>query len=208
MAANTTLDVSSAQVSAICDFTTGHSSRNLCDFIKKDHTGCLLCGPVSGGFTTLLRHVHCSSHKRQAHAYYQCMHTLSNMDRRCSLRSDGPVSRREVVLSYLAERLSHADGVHSAEDFYETSLRFIQHKAGIGTLLGSFKEVHGVEREAREGMCVICMTRSSTMMFQTCRHLCCCVSCSVRLQSEAESSESVQCPVCRRSGTIVPVYIS
>ena len=208
MSRSSCLDISSAQMVAICDYNAGHPIRNATDFAKKDLSGCLLCGAVSGGTAALLRHMGTNAHKRQAHEYCQCMQHLINMDRRCYLRNDGPASRREVVVSYLSERVSQADGVHGEDRFHSACVAYLQHRMSIGALGQAFQTVHGSERPVREGICTVCMDRSATMMFSSCRHVCTCVSCAVRLQSNADDSEQVSCPVCRRKSSVVPVYIS
>lgn len=202
------LDISAAQMTAINDYMTRHSTRFSTDFLRKDITGCILCGDVQGGAAAVLRHVHLQMHKKNVGEYNNTIQVLLNTEQRCTLRSDCSVSRREVIVCYLAKRVQQADGMHNREPFDTAVTHFIQHRLSLGGLRHAFQSVHGTERDERECKCIVCLERPSTMMFTECRHVCTCVTCAVRLKGNAEDDQVVQCPVCRRRGNVVAVYIS
>ena len=202
------LDVSCAQMTAMSDFLQRHTPRFSHDFFRKDGTGCLLCGDVTGGSGGLLRHASTFKHKQMCNEHNVAFHHITNTYQQCSLRNDGPVSRREVIICYLSTRILQADAVHNREAFDEAAVMFLQHRLTLGALGRAFQQVRGTEKQVSDGQCVCCFERKSTMMFEECRHVCICISCSVRLKSMAEDEQSVTCPVCRKQGTTVPVYIS
>ena len=201
-----TLDISSAQFSALSDYSRGSMLRYPLDFVTHDMTECMICDDLHGA--TLMSHIQSSSHRKLVHEYNSCMHSLNIEDRRAYALSDAPVSRREVVVAYLANRLLNADGVHGTDRFNRAAVAFLLHRMTVSGLLQAFKTVHGSERMVRNGVCIVCMERTTSMMFSECHHACMCINCAVRLRGEASSEDAVSCPVCRKECSIVPVYIS
>jgi hypothetical protein len=49
----------------------------------------------------------------------------------------------------------------------------------------------------QEGVCVVCLTLPSSMVFVKCGHLCCCPQCCANLK---------RCPVCRVVGSAIKVF--
>ena len=178
------------------------------DFFRKDLTGCVLCGDVPGGIHALFKHAASSKHKHMVYEHNMAVQSIQNVHQQCSLRNDGFVSRREVIVCYLSERVQQADGVHGRGVFDSAALTFLQHRLTLGALGRAFQSVQGSERPKRNGQCVVCLERSSAVMFTECKHVCVCISCSVHLQSTAEDAERVPCPVCRNQSSVVPVFIS
>lgn len=54
----------------------------------------------------------------------------------------------------------------------------------------NLKEIYGLERSS---MCVICLTRESTVAMYPCRHLCLCQKCADEFENRSEN----KCPLCR-----------
>ena len=200
------LDISGAQLSALCDYSRGVALKYPIDFISENMADCTVCDGFDGA--TVKGHLLSSSHRKVVHEYNSCMHALNVEDRRCYALNHGPVSRREVVVAYLANRVLNADGVHGTERFHRATVAYLLHRMTVGGLLKAFQSVHGCERMVRNGMCVVCMERTTSMMFAECRHACTCINCAVRLRAEASSEDKVSCPVCRKPGAVVPLYIS
>lgn len=201
-----TLDISAARSSAVCDYSRGVALKHPIDFLTENLTDCTVCDSFHGD--TVKGHLLSSSHRGAVHEYNSCMHALNIEDRRCFALNHGPVSRREVVVAYLVRRVLNADGVHSTERFYRATAAYMLHRMTVGGLLQAFQSVHGNERMTRQGVCVVCMERTTSMMFTDCRHACTCISCAVRLRADADDEDHVRCPVCRKEGAVVPVYIS
>ncbi|KAF6256476.1 hypothetical protein COO60DRAFT_1529374 [Scenedesmus sp. NREL 46B-D3] len=49
------------------------------------------------------------------------------------------------------------------------------------------------------GMCVVCLSAPSEMVYVRCGHMCCCVACSQALGAR-------RCPVCRAEGNVIKVF--
>jgi len=56
-------------------------------------------------------------------------------------------------------------------------------------------------------MCTICMERQSTIMFESCRHVCVCCTCAARLPGTEEDELLKKCPICRVRTTTCTVFI-
>lgn len=207
------LDISSAELCALCDYVAGVEPRHANDFMKKHLDGCLICTEScyptqcspAGNMSV---HVHSKTHRANVHKYNTVMREIIMSDRACFAHDNEPVSRREATVAYLHSRIGRADGVHSLERFQEAAVSFIVRRTTTMSLLQAFQSVHGCERGTARGVCVVCLERSSTMMFSNCKHVCACMTCAARIRSvDDEEGSEVQCPVCRVKGPVVPVYV-
>uniref|UniRef100_A0A061SG09 RING-type E3 ubiquitin transferase n=1 Tax=Tetraselmis sp. GSL018 TaxID=582737 RepID=A0A061SG09_9CHLO len=54
------------------------------------------------------------------------------------------------------------------------------------------------ENASTQDRCVVCMERPLDAVFSKCGHMCCCLECATRLQ---------HCPICRRSSSVIRVYL-
>lgn len=50
------------------------------------------------------------------------------------------------------------------------------------------------------GVCVVCLSAPSEMVYVKCGHMCCCSKCT------ATMSSSKRCPVCRTEGSVIKVF--
>ena len=76
------LDISPPQMSAMSDYVTRHAARFSTDFLRKDMSGCLLCGDVQGGTAGVLRHTNTQIHRKNVNEYNIAMQLLINMELR------------------------------------------------------------------------------------------------------------------------------
>lgn len=54
-------------------------------------------------------------------------------------------------------------------------------------------------KDPAAGVCVVCLTAPSEMVYVKCGHMCCCSKCTATLNSR-------RCPVCRTEGSVIKVY--
>lgn len=207
-----TLDISAAETSAYCDYACDNQSRRSCDFMRKDLRGCMLCPDESyhvcaNPATSMSHHLRCTEHRTAVQKYHSAMRSIHTTESVCFSVDNAPVSRREVLVVHLGNRISAADSVHGTERFESAAVSYLMRRMTTGALLKAFQTVYGSERVLARGMCTVCMERPSTMMFSQCKHLCVCVTCAVRLRSGDENDTSAQCPVCRTTSQQVAVYI-
>lgn len=62
-----------------------------------------------------------------------------------------------------------------------------------------------LESSMGRGLCCVCMTDASEVLFESCGHVCVCSTCSLKL-GEGEDA-SIRCPSCRKAGTRKKVFI-
>eukprot|EP00879_Flechtneria_rotunda_P021088 GHRR01022216.1.p1 GENE.GHRR01022216.1~~GHRR01022216.1.p1 ORF type:complete len:210 (+),score=52.48 GHRR01022216.1:575-1204(+) len=93
---------------------------------------------------------------------------------------------------------------HQARERVRKALQGAQAAAASGfadTAVG----VQGLDLElggdgSREsGVCVVCLSASSEMVYVRCGHMCCCYRCSQALSAK-------RCPVCRTEGSVIKVF--
>jgi E3 ubiquitin-protein ligase MUL1 len=71
-------------------------------------------------------------------------------------------------------------------------------EAGLGASSSSSGGDHG--RDPGAGVCVVCLSAPSEMVYVKCGHMCCCSKCVATLGS------SRKCPVCRTEGNVIKVF--
>jgi hypothetical protein len=181
--------------------------------MKKDLSGCLLCDftmPVSRSVQAMAhnKHVHSEEHEAHVEEYLKCTHELQLTDRLCVVRDNAPISRRECIVTYLSDRVAFADSVHNVDAFYVAAASFLMHRISASAFAHAYCEVRGTERGNHRGLCIVCLERPATMMFEECKHVACCMLCSAKLATRAETQSSIPCPVCRVRTSVATVYLS
>ena len=68
---------------------------------------------------------------------------------------------------------------------------------GVGLASGGADADSSGGGHEQEGVCVVCLSLPSSMVFVKCGHLCCCPHCCANLK---------RCPVCRVTGTAIKVF--
>ena len=207
------LDITAGELSAIVDFALSAPPRYRDEFMKKDLSGCLLCDftmPVARSQQAVAHntHVHSDAHRAHVEEYLKCTGELQLTDRLCFARDGAPVSRRECVVTYLSDRIALADTVHNVDAFYVAAASFLMHRTSASAIANAYCEVRGTERATHRGLCIVCLERPATMMFDDCKHVACCMMCSAKLVTRAEAPTSVPCPVCRVRTSVSTVYLS
>ena len=207
------LDITAGELSAIVDFALSCPPRYRDEFMKKDLSGCLLCDftmPVSRSVQAVAhnKHVHSEEHEVHVDEYLKCTSELQLTDRVCFARDNAPVSRRECIVTYLSDRIALSDTVHNVDAFYVAAAAFLMHRISASALANAYCEVRGTERAMHRGLCVACLERPATMMFEECKHVACCMMCSAKLATRADTPSSVPCPVCRVRTSVSTVYLS
>lgn len=206
------LDISAAEMCAVCDYVACAHPRHTNDFMKKRLDGCLIC-PDShyptdcSAASNMAEHVHSKMHRTNVHKYNTVLSEIIVAERVCYAHDNEPASRREATVAYLYGRIMRADGVHGQERFTEAALAFIVRRTTTTALLQAFQSVYGCERVVPRGVCVVCLERPSTMMFSTCKHVCACMTCAEHLRQSTDDEALTKCPVCRVASEVVSVYV-
>ena len=198
------LDVTRGETAAICDYTEGLDARDACTFIRGSTCG--VCGPITSSAEV---HVATKLHMAGVAAYYAAMKSIILHSRIASLAEDGPVSKREAVVAYLAGRLDNSVVYGNDDPYYKVAVNYLLGRVGTPPLVRAFMLIRGTDDGRENGICVACMERRSTILFEGCSHLCMCATCLRRLQTrplevtgEPPEPAELPCPVCRaRSAT-------
>jgi len=203
------MDVSSGEMAGICDYSNEIDNRQAHDFFSELDSACMLCGPVDRGRShAALRHSITGVHKKRVAQYSNCICSLL-VHERCSLRASSTgVTRREIVLVYLADRLARADVIRGVGQYNSIAVNYLLGRSSTSDLLHSFTEIEAAEHRPTRGLCSICLERPSSMMFEECNHVCSCGMCVAKLRASAGDSDSISCPICRVSSAPVSVFIA
>ena len=203
------MDVSSGETAAICDFGNDIDPRKPFDFISDSGTACVLCGSVNAVSSSgVIRHMSCTVHITRLAKYRNCMRSLLVHERSALDRSASGVTAREVVLVYLADRIARADVIRGIGQYSAVAVSYLLRRASTPELLRAFTTITATEQGTTRGLCSICLETFSSMMFEQCMHVCACTSCVAKLRIVAESAESLPCPICRVSSNAVTVFIT
>jgi len=204
-----TMDVSPGELAAICDYSNKLGCRSPCDFMCTPGISCLLCGTVDTTRTQAsLRHLTSPPHVTRVALYNNCYQSLL-VHERCALeKSMSGVSRREVVLMYLSDRLARADVIRGVGTYNTAAVNYLLHRSSTPELINTFSEVTASEYSPTRGLCTICLSRPSSMMFEECQHVCTCTTCVGKLRAVADDHAEIACPICRALGNPVSVFIS
>lgn len=198
------MDVTVGEVAAICDFSNELQNRSSADFLTNNCGKCILCGTIDDDDArNAVRHLACPAHQKRAQQYRACTRTLLSYER----TPTSCVSPREVVLTYLGNRLAQATIIRGLPQYHSTAVRYLLGRASTPDLLRSFQDVTGTEASPTRGVCAVCFERPSCMMFKDCRHVCVCMMCAARLRVSTED-EDAMCPMCRKRSDVLAVFIS
>jgi hypothetical protein len=215
-----TLDVSPGEVVAVADYTNEVIARAPSDFIAAGGN-CLLCGRWSQmvpARSSAVYHLHSKDHRRHAAQYRACTIALLTHEKHALDARDGCASRREIVLVYLGHRLARTDMiVGGLQEYNHAAVGYLLRRASAPDLMRAFGRIQGREYDISRGMCSICLERPSSVLFQSCSHLCACRLCvaklKVRQDEDPDSGDSdngadvVPCPICRKVGETTTVFI-
>ncbi|AIN96107.1 hypothetical protein LPMP_100380 [Leishmania panamensis] len=78
-------------------------------------------------------------------------------------------------------------------------------------------DAYSNSHRSRRGMCVCCFEKRQRFMFVLCRHICLCEPCLIQAARNYEETVlfglfdgpvKMPCPVCRRVGYVVKIYVS
>ena len=70
----------------------------------------------------------------------------------------------------------------------------------------SLKEAK-IKQYEDKNQCCICLSNKCNMAFVSCGHACICEECSVVLQSQV-NNDIIECPLCRKNGPIIKIYLN
>jgi len=164
---------------------------------------CGVCGPIADSAEL---HLATKLHVTSVSVYCSTMKAIILHDRIASLAEEGPVSKREAVVAYLAGRLAASVIYGSDEPYYKVAMHYMLGRVGSPDLVRAFMMIRGTEDGRDKGTCVACLERRSTAMFEGCSHLCMCQTCVRRLQEQHGELE-VPCPVCRASSATKSLFV-
>lgn len=211
-----TLDVSPGEVAAVADYTNEVIARAPSDFIVLASGNCLLCGRLAG-VSSAVHHLHCKEHRRHAAQYRACTISLLAHENHALDAREGCASRREIVLVYLGHRLARTDMiVGGLQEYNHVAVGYLLRRASAPDLMRAFSRIQGCEYDITRGMCSICLERPSTVLFQSCSHLCACRLCVAKLKvrqdddpdsGDSDDADAVPCPICRKVGETATVFI-
>lgn len=202
----TTLDVTVSEMIAICDYTNDIDCRCTADFVKGTH--CMLCGTVEAGADSALQHVSSKPHQTRIQQYSVCARELLVHERAIVDASAAPASRREVVLAFLGDRIARSEVIRGVGAFNTVAVSFLLKRCRVTELLSAFKDIVGTPPSLSRGLCSVCMEHASSVMFDTCKHICVCGPCSRRLVANSAEGAEPRCPICRVQSQVVPVFIT
>ena len=215
-----TLDVSPGELSAVVDFSNYLALRTPAEFLTAPSGDCLLCGRLdSMRPLATVQHLYSKEHRMHTAQYRICMQSLLMHERSTMEGRQGCASHREVVLIYLGHRLARTDlVVNGMKEYNHTAVKYLLHRATAPELMRVFSLIEGREHESSRGLCSICLERPSTVLFDSCKHLCACRMCVSRLKvarepdsdddgEEPGGPDKVACPICRLASAVSSVYI-
>jgi len=199
------MDITVGEMAAICDYSNELDPRGSVDFLSSSCGNCILCGDTDGdgGLRAAVGHLSCPAHQKRVQQYGSCARTLLVYER----SHDNRVSPREVVLTYLGDRLAQATIIRGLPHYHGVAIRYLLGRASTPDLLRSFGEITGIEASPTRGVCSICLERPSCILFEDCHHVCVCTACAARLRESSEEDDPM-CPICRKRGAMVDVFIS
>jgi len=203
------MDVSSGEMAAICDYSNEVESRKPHGFFSDADASCMLCGALDRSRShAALRHSVTGLHIKRVAEYSNCICNLL-VHERCALHTSSTgVTRREVVLVYLADRLARSDVIRGVGQYNTMAVSYLLCRSSTPDLLRSFTEIDATPHSPTRGLCSICLERPSSMMFEECSHVCVCGLCVAKLRTAADDSNSILCPICRVSGSALSVFIA
>lgn len=201
-----TLDVSSGESAALADYCSDRTVRGVADYIQPGESTCILCGPI-GSCTQAAVHLHSKAHRSRVSSYYACLQSLYALQAADLAQDDGNVSRRETILAWLGNRIRESVVTGGLSTYNHAAVAFLLRRRETHELLHAFKEIRGGPVPGNKGMCTICMERHSTVMFESCRHICACCVCAARLPGHGDDDMRKQCPICRVRTTTCTVFI-
>jgi len=204
--ADDTLDITIGALTGLCDYGLQLDVREPTDFMRGETGSCTLCGPARSGHTAA-QHVMSKGHMQRMADYIACRQQLILYNMAARAEHGELISTRETVLVYLGERLTRAHVVAGVDRYNMAAVSYLLHRVSTPELVGAFRMIQGTE-DTRKGMCVVCMERPSSVMFDTCRHVCACGVCLAELRSRGPSRETPRCPMCRVCTTATSVFIS
>lgn len=201
-----TLDISSGEIAALGDYSADRTVRGISDYIEPGGRTCLLCGPI-GSCAHAASHLHSKAHRARVSSYYTCLQSLYALQAADMAASEDSVSRRETVLAYLGNRISRSIVTGGIGSYNHVAVAYLLRRRDTSALLKAFRDIRGGPEPASKGLCTICMERSSSVMFDTCRHVCACATCAAQLPITDDVSRFKKCPICRTDTTASPVFI-
>lgn len=201
-----TLDVSSGEVIALTDYCLDRSIRKITDYIAPGTSTCILCGPIGFG-ANADTHLYSKQHRTRVSAYYACLQSLYALQAADIAENEDSVSRRETILMYLGNRISRSVITGGLSSYNNVAVAYLLRRRGTGDLLTAYKDIRGSPVPSNKGMCTICMDRPSTIMFESCRHVCTCSTCASQLLGTEDNNMKKQCPICRVRTTTCTVFI-
>ena len=213
-----TLDVSAGELSAIVDFTNQVDVRTAAEFLVAPSGDCMLCGRLDSiRPLATVQHLYSKDHRMRTAQYRICQQSLLIHERSALDGRQGCASRREVVLIYLGHRLARTDLIsHGMKDYNYTAVNYLLRRASASELMRVFSMIEGREHDSSRGLCSICLERPSTVLFESCKHLCACRLCLVKLKANRQpgsgddddaADDKVPCPICRDLSDVSSVFI-
>lgn len=201
-----TLDVSSGEVTALSDYCLDRTVRGPADYVPPGTSTCVLCGPI-GSSAHAAAHLHSKTHRTRVSSYYACLQSLYALQAADMVEHDDSASRRETILMYLGNRIARSVVTGGMSSYNHVAVAFLLRRRETSDLIRAFKDIRGGPVPSNKGMCTICMERQSTMMFESCRHVCVCCTCAARLPGTEEDETLKKCPICRVNTTVTTVFI-
>ena len=213
-----TLDVSPGELAAVVDFTNHTELRAATEFVAVSGDDCLLCGRLdSTQAHHITQHFYSKTHRLRSAQYRACMQCLLIHEQSTHEVPQGGASHREVVLIYLGHRLARTDLIVSGmREYNRAAVNYLLRRTTASDLMRVFSLIEGREHSSSRGLCSICLERPSTVLFESCKHLCACQTCAARLKvadrtdeeaAESHGPDKLACPICRRSSEVSSVYI-